>query len=197
MKKKYIGIDIDCVIADTIKMFIPFFNERFNQNLELNEIKHYEFEKCYKNVDADDIMQAFKDITKKKLWADIKPMKGADNFLKLLSEKYCTVIVTSRPEEFMGEQTELWLNKHKFKYDKLLYMKQGDKDKYITGLNNGYKFDLMIEDCLDFALKISKYKIPVLLYDYPCNQLEKAPENIVRIYNLKEALKIILNDKLI
>ena len=191
MKKKIIGIDIDCVLADSIEMFIPYFNERFNQNLSLNQIKHYEFEKCYENVTQDDIIRAFKDITKKKLWAGIKPVKDAGLFLKRLKEKYFRIIVTSRPEEFMGEQTQEWLEKYRFEYDKLLYMKTGENDKYNTGLNNGYRFDLMIEDCPDFALKISEYGIPVLLYDYPWNRLENAPENIYRIFNLNEALELI------
>jgi len=190
--KRVIGIDIDSVLADSIELFIPFLNERFNKNLKLEDIVHYDFDKCY-NVSPEEILEAFKDLTKYKLWRDIPIMDYAIEFMDYLTSRHIAVIVTSRPEEHMKDITLEWLAKHKIKYSDLLFMdEKRDNDKYITGLKNGYKFDLFIEDCYEFAVKILKYDIPVILIDYPWNRQEdKQCNNLYRMTNLREVLKFI------
>jgi hypothetical protein len=190
MNKKCIGIDIDCVLANSIDLFIPFLNKKFNKNLSLEEIIHYEFEKCY-NVTKEQILDAFKELTKKKLWDNIEPMDYAQEFMHKLSEKYQPVIVTSRPEKYMKNITVKWLKNHNIKYHDVLFMDyEKEKDKFETGKKNKYNFDLFIEDCLDFAIDISKYNIPVILYDFPWNR-KNVNINFYRINNLKQGLKII------
>ena len=186
MKKLTIGIDIDSVIADSIELFIPYLNKRFNRNLALKDIVHYEFEKCY-GVSQEEVLEVFKELTRNNLWDKIKPLDYAEIFLEELSKFFSIIIVTSRPEKHMRQMTARWLEKHKFKYDALLFMNEGDGDKYITGKKNNYHFDLFIEDCLEFALKILEYKIPVLIYDYPWNQC--SDPRLIRVANLKEALE--------
>lgn len=186
MRKKTIGIDIDSVIADSIELFIPFLNKRFNKKLTLKDIVHYEFEKCY-NVSQEEILEVFKSLTKNNSWADIKPLDYAKEFLEGLSQMANIVIVTSRPEKYMRELTVDWLKKYNFKYDALLFMDDSDGDKYVTGKKNNFIFDVFIEDCLEFALKIADYNIPVLIYDYPWNQSDD--KRLIRVKNLNEALE--------
>ncbi len=195
MKKKIIGIDIDSVIADSINLFLPYLNKRFNKDLCLQDIVHYEFEKCY-NVTAEEVNEAFKDLTKNREWGTITPIKYANEFLIELSKNFTVVIVTSRPEKHMRNITEEWLKKHSFVYDDLLFMENEDGDKYMTGKKNNYEFDFFIEDCLEFALQILNYNIPVIIYDYPWNQCDN--EKLIRVKDLRAALDaiyIIVNNK--
>jgi len=191
MKTRCIGIDIDSVLADSIKMFIPYFNERFKKNLSIDDIIHYQFEKCY-GVSESEVMEAFKDLTRSNEWSKIPRMEFSGEFLNALIDElnYTVVIVTSRPEKYMGVLTVDWLKSQNFRYDDLLFMSENDCDKYQTGLKNNYKFDIFIEDCLEFAEKILAYNIPVLLYDYPWNRNGAHP-GIIRIKDLREALTII------
>jgi len=187
-KKLVIGIDIDSVIADSIELFLPFLNERFNKNLKLEDIVYYEFEKCY-NVSQQEILEAFKDLTKHKLWLGIPVIDFAKEFMEILTNLHTTVIVTSRPEKFMKDVTIDWLKKNEIKYKALLFMDENnDADKYQTGLKAGYKFDVFIEDCYEFAVDILKYDIPVILIDYPWNR-KADKKNLIRMQDLRVALK--------
>jgi len=188
-----IGIDIDCVLANSIDLFIPFLNEKFKKNLTIDDIKHYEFSKCY-GISGNEVLEAFKELTEKKMWMNIEPTFFANEFLlKLKKNDFNSIIITSRPEQHMKSLTENWLKKHNLSYDKLLFMDEKiDKDKFQTALRNNIKLDLFIEDCPEFADNMVKYEIPILIYDYPFNQIVN--KKIKRIFNLKEALEFIKNN---
>lgn len=183
-----IGVDLDGVLANSIPTYLSHMNKLFGLNLKVEDIGVSRFE-YYPGLSKQQMDQFWKSFSRAGGWSKIQPIEGAPGLLERLSIKHKIIVITGRPVQFIRTETEEWLEQQGFRYERLIFSQE--KDKFHAGLEEGYKFDIFIEDYLDFASDIARFGVPVLLLDYPWNQCDNLPPNIRRIFSLKEAREII------
>ncbi len=188
-----IGIDIDGIIADTDTTFRERMGEVFERDFPRDMVKEFHYENCFKfnRKEMDIFCNLFLD---KELWKSIKLIKGARPILASLKHKHSLIIITGRPIEVKDVTLE-WLRVKKIPFDKLYFM-QGRQKHEIARVNK-HKFSLFLEDHPDYAYRMAKDGVRVLLMDYPWNQRMKNHPNIQRVKNWRQINKILKDSRLL
>lgn len=100
---------------------------------------------------------------------NVKMIPDANKIInKLYDEGYEIYFITARSKRFIDDpvpETAKWLQKHGFKYHKLI---TEAREKGVVCLNN--KVDLFIDDAINQCEDVSSYDIPVILFEYQYNQ---------------------------
>ncbi|MCK5149793.1 hypothetical protein KAJ87_02615 [Candidatus Pacearchaeota archaeon] len=185
-----IGLDLDDVLANGTEKFIEFHNRKHKTNLNFHNLFTYALSEIL-GIPEELAIKRVIEFDKSNFSKEISPLDGAKEIVKKLNENHDLVVITARPKKIEFTTTE-WIKKN-FPEIKSVFFISKDyfnklKSKAEICLENS--IDILIEDNLAHAFECSRNNIPVLLFDYPWNQVnEGLPENIQRIKSWKEVLK--------
>lgn len=181
-----IGVDIDGVLADSLPLWVQELNHFFNKNKQIKDVCLYDIAKSFDLTPEE--VETFAAQRGRFIMSAPAPMKDAAHYLKMLKKQHSIYIITARSEMYRTE-TEGWLRRHGMLYDELLLVGKHEKDE--AALETGLQ--LMIEDTLEIALRLSALGIPVFLLDAPHNQMA-LPELICRKYSWLEIYETLFTD---
>jgi len=184
-------IDIDNIVADFESAFRRFLNKKLHKKSKREDICEFDFYKCFK-ITKEEEKRLHNEFMKHNGYKKLKYVKGSIEGIKELRE-FCNIkFLTSRPQE-IRDTTIKWFNKIKIplKHEDLIF----SRDK----LNHEMKFDVIIEDRWEDALRLAQKNKKVILFDYPWNRKTDkngnplGHRNIIRIFNWKEIIESIEN----
>ncbi len=191
-----IGIDIDNVLSMLSNTLLAWHNRVYNTNFkeeDHNTFDLWEIWKCTKEEALSRIVNFFDSPEFK----STKPVLGAINAVQNLTEDHELHVITSRIDK-VKDETTFWLNKHfsnsfhKIHFTGEMLGKNAIK-KTKGDICKELGITLMIEDALHYAQEIAGKGVKVLLFDWPWNQTDTLPSNIVRVKSWKEIVEYINN----
>ncbi len=187
-----IAIDIDEVLADFIKEFILFFNEKYGVSLSRDNVKSFDLEKDLQ-ISFDERIKMYSEFFESDYFKKVKPVYGAVEAIKLLSKKHNLSVITLRNRS-AREATLEWIREHfqdYFNLDKIYFSQNKCNDglrKWEIALNE--KIDLAIEDATHIINDYSLKGIPTIIMDAPWNK-ECNPNLTFRAKNWTDILVLI------
>ncbi|MCS7126648.1 MAG: hypothetical protein NZ929_07055 [Aigarchaeota archaeon] len=180
-----IAVDLDGVIANSLKVLLDVWNEETGQNIRFEEIDEWFFWKRL-NIDEKTFLKFLNRAWIR--WTEIPPTedKIREKLFKLRSLGRLD-IVTARSKE-----TEIyalnWLAKHEIPYDNYVWVKDTE-DKAVL------EYDVYIDDSPLLARALKDKEKILLIYDQPWNRELDEGKNIKRIKDLDEAYQYLINKK--
>jgi hypothetical protein len=179
-----VGIDIDGVLADSLSLWVRELNIYFNKNVRVEDFHLYDIRKTY-DLAVDEI-DSFIELKGKDLMTRSLPFPGASYYLDKIKKHHDIYIITARNGCYRDD-TERWLKKHGFSYDRLYLLGSHEKQEICVEK----KLHVMVEDTLEIGEKISSAGIPVLLMDAPYNR-GSLPDLIYRKRSWEEIYGVIM-----
>jgi 5'(3')-deoxyribonucleotidase len=188
-----IGIDLDEVLSQTAKALIEFHNDTYGTNYKIKKLNTFVWQIWSKTLSEaeEKISIFFKTLYFKK----IKPVLGAREVLEKLKKNNKLFIITARSDDIKVE-TEKWVEKYYPKiFSQIYFTNKFSLDG--TSLNKKIMCDnlginILVEDNLENALGCVGPNRKIYLLDYPWNQTDKLPKDIIRVHSWKEIEKKIL-----
>jgi uncharacterized HAD superfamily protein len=182
MKRLKIGLDIDGVIVDYMQPMLSLLGEACDRPVAYEEISHWDIARAL-NVDEEIIESAWMRLFNGPFLLDAPPVEGALEGMKLF-DAHELWIVTGRPS-MVKKITEAWFRRYGVRYDKLLFVRPGNKLSVAQG------FDVFVDDFLDEAVSFGQSGVYTLLYDRPWNQSEILPESCRRVHNWETIVSLV------
>ena len=177
-----IGVDLDDVLAETFFAFDQFHNQRYGTSFTKKDHFTFDLSKFW-NVSQKEAGERVKEFNSSKYASEIMPLAGAKEALIELSRKHEIKIITSRLEE-IREETQKWLEEHYPDHDFEVHYANhyyGIEHQKKSEICRNLGIDILIDDCLEYALECSAEAIKVLLLDNPWNQMDNLPKNVTRV----------------
>ncbi|MBS3089871.1 hypothetical protein J4461_03270 [Candidatus Pacearchaeota archaeon] len=186
-----IGMDLDEVIADFVRTFLRFYNERYNKKVDYNDIRTYNFWENGVGENKKDSIRLVDEFHDSEYFDKIGLVEGTREFIYKIHSQEIIPIITARPHKY-SIKTEDFLTRN---------LPRGTFEVLYSGDFHGVrknKADLCnetgvthyFEDNLKYALEIAQRGITVLLPNRPWNQGETS-RNVLRIKSWNEAYKIL------
>jgi len=173
-----IGIDIDGVISDFVTSFRALIKEKFDLELEYDDIREHDLYKVL-GISEKEALELIVSTFDYNL--DTQP--DAIESIKKLAKDHEIVLITARPEE-TENITKKWLKEKGIEYNKLIFVTEGNKH-----LTEKEGFDVIIDDHLKEVVRWSE-KVPlVYVYNHPWNKSLNIKNNFERVYNWKDILE--------
>ena len=176
-----IALDLDGVLADTMRLWLVIWNKRFGEKLTYEDLIEWDFWKRL-NITEGEFMKIMNEAWR--MWTRMPPTEPS------LSEKVSRLrsigridIVTARPKE--TEQYALkWLKKHKIPYDDYVWIRSS---RVKAKLN----YDVFIDDSPLLVDGCVMHRKILLLYDRPWNREIREDLYVKRISSLGEAYELL------
>jgi 5'(3')-deoxyribonucleotidase len=201
-ERTLIASDLDEVLGQFLKSFLKHYNTHNNTFHEFHEFNSYDFTTILKRPYNEIQVEVKAYFNSDEFKHHYEPLPGAiDGFNELL-ELYDINVVTARPL-YTEKDTSNWLQTH---FDQFhashLHMgnhhgEEGERRKK-SQICKEINAQVLIDDCLEYALDCSEHGIDVVLFDWegkygwnklhPSAPVTELPENIKRVTNWNEAL---------
>ena len=190
--KSKIGVDIDDVIFPLMENYLRFHNSRHGTNFKLENLSNYHLWKTGIHNSREESINEVLEFQNSPYYDAIDLMDGAKEVLEEISKNFEVYFVTSRPLK-LKHKTESLLNKNFPKNGfNILYSGEiygGNLSK--AEICKAWKIPSIIEDNPDYATDCARNGIRVFLPDKPWNINCEKNENITRMKDLKEVLKLL------
>ena len=189
-----IGFDLDDVLVDFVPSFLEFFN-RTSQFKFTKEMIH-----CYDmtiplGISHKAFDEVINEFYKSEKFGNLTPQIGALEYLPAIKMDNELVIVTGRPKRVEDITFEL-VNKYFSEFFSGVYLSHQEgisKTAIVKGEHcKKLGLNLLVEDCLEYAVECSKNGTKALLLDAPWNECDKEFEkkhNLTRVYNWEDIAK--------
>lgn len=172
-KRLKIAIDMDWVIADLMTKWINVYNEQYDDNLKVTDIKDWDVTLFVKPECGSKML----DIPKiKNFYLDLEVVKDSIEVTKKLSERFDLYIATdamSTPSSMKAKY--LWLQKN--------FPHIPDRNYIFCGDKSIVKTDFLIDDALH---NLEKFSGDGILFNASWNQNNN---NFIRVYSWKDIEK--------
>lgn len=181
MKLIKIAVDVDGVLADSIRLWLKLWNRRTGQNLTYEELVEWNFWQRLR-ISETEFMKLLNEVWR--LWKMIPPteLDISEKVAKLNSLGRID-IVTARPRK--TEQYVLkWLEMNKIPYNNYVWIRSGRMKPKL-----GY--DVFIDDSPFIVDECILYRKKLFLYDRPWNRGVDGGYYVKRIKSLNEAYEIL------
>ncbi len=190
-----IGIDLDDTLVDFNSALREWHNEECRTSLRRDDFKSYSLNETLGETE-EEINQKMNDFYNSGYFENIQPIPGAIAAIEKLSKREELFLITSRPD-FLNEKTIESLNR--FFPGKFLdiihsinhYSKRKNSGKSKVEICRDLGASRLIDDSLDYIMQcLETGEVRGLLFgNYPWNQLNGLPTNIIRVKNWREALE--------
>ena len=181
-----IAIDLDDILAESLKSFIDFHNKNYKTKLKTGDFKSFYLQEII-YIDRKEELKRVRLFDDSRHFDEIPPLEGAREVVKELSKKNKLVIVTSRPQK-QEKRTREWTLKYFPEIKEIFFIRKDyhrhSKTKAEVCKEIGASF--LIEDKLDYAEECAKQGIKVLLLDYPWNRKNNLSRLITRVSSWKD-----------
>lgn len=173
---KRIAIDMDEVIVDFISKHLKLFNQNYNENISVEQLKGTRLRLLRPHL-KNEIMNYLKDPS---FFRDLEVMKDSQDVIRKLSEHY-EIFITTAAMEFPTSFTAKyeWLKEHFNFLSEMNFVFCGDK----SIINADYLID-------DNARHFERFSGQGILYTSPHNINEKG---YIRVNNWQEVKNYFLN----
>jgi len=172
-----IALDVDGVLADTIRSWLRLCNKRFGMNLTYDQIDHWNFWKDV-GINQEDFEGLFNEA-----WYNWRVLPPTEDKLaakvELLKNIGKVDIVTGRTLDTM-RYVEKWLAMQSINCNKIVVV-EPDKTK------GHLDYDIFIDDSPLNAIDAAERGKMALVYDQPWNSHLDQRDNLFRIRDLSEA----------
>ncbi len=180
---KNIGVDIDGVIVDTVRVYLGYLEELCGKTFVPEQVTSYFFEDCIE-VTPQQASLAMEKMIGDCIWEDIPFYEGALESLMKIGEKHNLYIVTSRPPKAVSA-TRKWISDCSIPAKEVVFTDM--QSKLLPLEKKKINLDYFIEDRWEFASEIAGSGTTVFLVDQPWNKSFPLNGGIVRVKSLKEA----------
>lgn len=157
-------IDMDAILADILKTWLPLINKDYNENLAVDNITNWNIANCTKTATHDQVMEY---LNNPKFFEDLDPIPGAiENLKKLHEEGFDIWIVTAPPYScdtaFTGKLH--WMAKHApfIPQDRVIFARH-------KGMIHG---DILFDDG---PHNLAEFPRTAVAMDYPFNKDYEGP----------------------
>lgn len=184
-----IGIDLDDVLSLSMQEVINFHNDTYGTKINIKDVNTYNLWEVWGGT-VEEAVRKVHEFHKSSYAKEAKPVKYSQEVLNKLKKNNELYIITARKDDIKNESEE-WVNKYFPNTFSNIYFtnhfstdpnKKTTKKKVCDDLD----IDIFIDDSLGNALECSDTKRKVFLLDYPWNQMDKLPANVVRVKSWKE-----------
>lgn len=155
MNKLTINIDIDNVLNNLNQVWVQALNKQYSLNYQLSDIKQWDMQKTYTTLTKK---QIFEPLLDDRLWRNLKPIKGSQQILNTLNNKYNVKIVTASYYKTIKVKAE-WLKRY---YPFLTW-----EQVVITKDKQSVKCDICVDDAIH---NVTNADYIGLLFNYPWNE---------------------------
>ncbi len=177
-----ISLDVDGVLADTMRLWIRLWNRRSGQKLEYEDLVEWDFWRRL-GITGEEFMELMKMAWR--MWRMLPPTEPN------LSEKVARLrtigkvdVVTARPRD-VEKYTLLWLEVHRIPFDDIIWIRS-------SGMKARLDYEVFIDDSpllVDGCTLRTRF---LLLYDRPWNRNIVYEGGLIkRIRSLDEAYQVI------
>ncbi len=180
IKPNEIAFDIDGVFADTIGAFIKKAKQKYGITIKYEDIKEYDLKKTL-NIDERILTELAKEILYNPIKMGIKPIKGAVEVLKKLSERSKLLFVTARPDK---EGIKRWVYEtlKEIERENINIVAVGTHEEKIPFLRScGIRY--FVEDRLETCFLLSQASIIPIVFEQPWN---RKPHPFLKVKNWKQ-----------
>ena len=151
---RFIGFDIDCVVADTMEAFIRLADQDYGLTVTPEQITRFQVEKCL-NINPDIIEEIFLKLLVDPEKSGLKPMSYAVDVLTELADYSFLYFVTARPDP---KPIDTWLygvlGPEVYKKVRLAATGEHDgKSEYIHEMGLKHFVDDRVTTCLQLAVE--------------------------------------------
>lgn len=181
-----IGIDIDEVLAETVKTFLTFYNNKYATNFAFEDATNYSFGEIF-GITKQEELRAVQEFFASPLAINMPTVVDSAAQVEALSKQSKLFAVSSRPEQLMP-LTSRWLNVHypNCFEDIILTNSHVDASKTKSDVCRALNLSVFIDDQSVFAEDCAKVCEEVFLIDKPWNQGAIRAKNIYRVASWKE-----------
>jgi len=192
-----IGIDVDDVLANFCSFLITYHNRKYGTNFVESDHIHYEFWKIWGGTEEEALKKIY-DFYDSKEFDSIFPVHGSQDGIACLREDHDLVVITSRHELVEGK-TINWLNNYfPEKFSEIYFANEWSNHLQRGGrkyeICEKLGVELMVEDCLKYAMDCADHGIKTFLLDCPWNQVDSLPQLITRAYGWPDLISKINKD---
>ena len=176
-----IALDVDGVLADTMRLWIRLWNREKGQKLSYEDLVEWDFWKKL-GISSDEFMRIMNKAWR--MWREIPPTEPD------LAEKVARIksfgrldILTARPRE-TEKYTLRWLEAHRIPFDEYVWIES-------SRLKASLDYDAFIDDSPLIVDGCVIRRRLLLLYDRPWNRRVPEGRHVRRIKSLDEAYHIL------
>ncbi len=180
-----IGVDCDEVLAQFLKAYLLFHNERYHTDMRPEQFTSY-FSWNFLGISREEETKRLYEFYETDYFRTMEPVPGSQEGTARLAEREDLVIITARQFE-ITEPTQKWITAHypgRFQgiaFGNHYGKTPGSQPKAVMCKRFGVH--TLIEDSLKNAQECASAGIDVLLYDAPWNQTSALPERVQRVYS--------------
>ncbi len=193
-----IAVDIDDVLVPHYELMTEFVNKHHGYALRSHDFQNWEKLLQLTGINREEFVAQVEPFIQSEDFVEQSPAFEVMEALSTLSKYYRIVAVTARPRS-IEQRTIKWMAEHfgtsipeiEFVNPNQAWGRGGSVSKLEVCLRLGAKY--LIDDHLKHAQDVAAGGIKVILYgNYPWNQLDALPDNILRARDWGEVLKILL-----
>jgi len=183
-----IGIDLDDTIWKYHEKFFEFYNHNNGTNYIMEDYNQYSLNNFF-NITEEEVVILIDKFEESVFFEEVLFLEGFLESFKSISKYHEVYFITARPSKTLDTVIKRMMKflsenpKIHFVRDSKTNIRK-EKSEYCRELG----IDIMIDDAFHHLELCSKDGINGLLIDYPWNQKEELPENIIRVKNWKEIL---------
>ena len=183
-----IAVDLDEVLSQSMPALIKYHNDKYGTSLKTEDFKSYKFEEIW-GGNLIEAINKVNDFHQSKYFDNVLPVKGAKEVLEKLKKNNELFILTARSED-MREKTEKFVEKYFPKIFSKIYFTNhfalNGTETTKKEMCDTLDIDVLIEDNIKYAGECATEKRKIYLMDYPWNQSDKLPKNVIRVHSWQE-----------
>ena len=181
---------MDEILASLTPHLLEFHNKNYGTNHIPSDITNYNLENFW-DCNREEAVRRVREFYKSSEFGLIVPVEGAVEGVNRLNHVNDLVVITSRPDQ-TKERSMDWINRfYPGKFTDVHFSNEwhsnGGRDKKKSEICHELGVDVMIEDCLGYAVDCSQAGIPVVLLDlhrkYGWNHTDQDPSGVERVYD--------------
>jgi uncharacterized HAD superfamily protein len=190
--KPKLAVDIDEVMFPMAPTLLDYHNTVYGSDYRLDQMASYYLEDLTGETE-EEMLTKIKSYLKTEHYTLGQPIEGSVNAIQKLRRKFSLAVVTSRDHFYRGSTEAFLQDNFGGLYDELHYTHTEDNPnitipKYAICETIGAI--ALIDDNLSNIISCAERSMSGVLFgNYPWNQVDKLPDNVVRVNNWQEVLE--------